>query len=781
MSARFQTFAASVRPIRIAVLVDRNESDWQGSCLAILEFLTRVWGGEHAIIVPTDGIAIDDVFWALLSAYDPDLVVPYRKTGEDLRRNHPSQFEENVSKYIQQRAEQGFTGDEIKKEIVKALSDHYLDSFAIHESLSKLIVTRVAPFSHEGAIEGHAVLAGKPPFYPLTSAVDVLDESDRPSGVVELKNDSTIPDLWLASSVGWSTGDLVAALKARNITVSSVVVSDDDEFHLIRWGMQSGRDFPGKTLFNISQVGLSTVRSTRSRTFELPTVFVLGDSIQDFCLYYSLRRLHGRAAWIPSWFLEDKNGFNLRLRSAASNAAEVGRFEHSDSCTVTSFSMSIQRVQDVIQPLLKDSLYGNVSTEALSVPFVSRLVRHPLRVYATGSIGQLSTHHLDGDQLPGPFESLKPAVFTNINPQMHRWLVEVAFLKHRVPRHPALGALVVGHPNLAETSIRIGNDGLAYICPGAFVVGSDVDYNLVRPTIRVPSAIDLFRRALSHANYDCQISDKGQYESEVISKLGGLELAGRVFRDSASAALFDKFLDQNRPGNGVYDDGVYLKDQRRYLNFAAIAKLLGSAASATATIDHYISKAIFYRGLIFRCQYCSNVEWYSIDEVTHAFTCKRCGRNQQYTKSIWKRPDEPSWFYKLDEIVYQALRNKSTVPILTLDSLRRKTRDSFLFCSALRINRQGDQKHFIELDICCIPEGQFCIGEAKSNGTLSAVGVPATALAQKYQQLADELGIPKVVFSTSAQIWDKSSEIAIESAFNNYPHITVSKLTAADL
>ena len=67
-----------------------------------------------------------------------------------------------------------------------------------------------------------------------------------------------------------------------------------------------------ETLFDISQLGLSSVRSTRSHTFELPTVLVLGDSIEDFCLYYCLLRLHGRALWIPSWFLENKDGFHQR-------------------------------------------------------------------------------------------------------------------------------------------------------------------------------------------------------------------------------------------------------------------------------------------------------------------------------------------------------------------------------------------------------------------------------------------------------------------------------------
>jgi hypothetical protein len=210
-------------------------------------------------------------------------------------------------------------------------------------------------------------------------------------------------------------------------------------------------------------------------------------------------------------------------------------------------------------------------------------------------------------------------------------------------------------------------------------------------------------------------------------------------------------------------------------------KLLGSAVSATAVIDDYISRKIFYRGLILRCSNCCDVGWFSVDEITHNFTCRRCGKNQQYTKANWRHPDEPSWFYKLDEIVYQALLNNSAVPILTLDALREKCKESFLFCPELRINVHGEKRNFMELDICCVPDGKLCIGEAKSNGTLAAKGVSASEAATKYRDLAVKLGATRVIFSTSSQAWDQASEIAIDSSFSSLPYILVSKLVASDL
>jgi hypothetical protein len=214
------------------------------------------------------------------------------------------------------------------------------------------------------------------------------------------------------------------------------------------------------------------------------------------------------------------------------------------------------------------------------------------------------------------------------------------------------------------------------------------------------------------------------------------------------------------------------------LNFLSIAKLLGNSGAATQIIDDFVSKEIFYRGLILGCAYCANVDWFSIGEITHQFTCRRCGKTQQYTKTSWKHPEEPSWFYKMDELVYQALFNNSMVPVLTLNAILKESKESFLFCPELRISLKGQKKHFMELDICCIPDGKLCIGEAKSNGTLGAAGLSPAQATERYRDLAEKLGATRVVFSTSAQKWDAASEAAIASAFTGYPHIVVSTLTA---
>ncbi len=80
---RFQTFITRVRPHRVAVLTNIADPHWQDTCIGIIEYFTKLWGGTHRIIVPTDGKTIDETFWAVLSSHDPDTIYRYQRTGED--------------------------------------------------------------------------------------------------------------------------------------------------------------------------------------------------------------------------------------------------------------------------------------------------------------------------------------------------------------------------------------------------------------------------------------------------------------------------------------------------------------------------------------------------------------------------------------------------------------------------------------------------------------------------------------------------------------------------
>jgi hypothetical protein len=242
-----------------------------------------------------------------------------------------------------------------------------------------------------------------------------------------------------------------------------------------------------------------------------------------------------------------------------------------------------------------------------------------------------------------------------------------------------------------------------------------------------------------------------------------------------------KFRDKSDSVKGVYDEGVYLKDRRRYLNFASIAKLLASESLAQDIIDEYIEKSIFYRGYIFLCANCSDAAWHSIADVDQTFICIRCGLKQQYRFASWKHPNEPSWFYKLDEMIYLLLEHNGHVPLLTLNRLRVNSKESFLFRPEISLTPKNNTKPYLEVDVCCVAAGRLCIGEAKANDSLAGKDLKPIETAERYRDLALKMGAPMVVFSTSRPAWDSASRDAMRVAFRDSRHIEVKSLTSDSL
>jgi hypothetical protein len=121
----------------------------------------------------------------------------------------------------------------------------------------------------------------------------------------------------------------------------------------------------------------------------------------------------------------------------------------------------------------------------------------------------------------------------------------------------------------------------------------------------------------------------------------------------------------------------------------------------------------------------------------------RCGTQRKYRHENWKSPEEPKWYYKLDEVVFQGYKNNMHVPILTLYKLKTDT-ESFLYVHELELKKdEFQEKPEMEIDVCCIPDGRIVIGESK------AAKIPLKDV-DKYSCLVGKLPRypDKVVFST---------------------------------
>jgi hypothetical protein len=791
-TADYKTIFASVRPHRVAVLVDRSDPDWRDTCLRIIEFYSTIWGGKYNIIVPTDGETISPTFWKILEAFDPDYLYVYSKTLLDLKLAKPSQYNDILDRETDKwmaESSPGADRDESRRMIDKELSRAFVSKLEISQELQNELKQRLAPFYFELLIvEAGGIGAESEGNYPLTSILKLLPNIDHPKEItlVDAPEDLT---LWSSAVTGRVHDKYAEGLKGIGI---SVVVEPfgDRLWDLFNRVVSAWTDVDHNSTalpFNVSMSGIGLYRSLKYKYWEEPAVAVVGDTLDDFCLYYSLSRMRERVSWLlPAWFPETgpeegqiREGHGARYSHALSSL--LWERNHANTATLVSVSLDrseLEKFQGRFEATFgRRALSGQIDVQCS----VDEFVRHPLVAYDQNNVSRdVTKQFLDGE-LPSFFETPKPKNVRSIDPAEHRWISELAVKDHYFPRHPSLGKWVIRDRRLGTHGARAGRSGIAYLCPNIGYFGGDIDTILVKPSLFVPDAIELFTHLAQEVGLHCKLSDKGLYAHETIRKFGGLGNVASFLRNERWRCVIEKFLDTSRPGKEVHDDGVFLtSDRRRYLNFASLEKIIGTADDTSTLIDDLIRAGVFYRGFIFKCSSCRNADWFVVDEVTEEFKCKRCGRQQLYTRTHWLHPHEPGWFYKLDEIVYQGLRNDMIVPLLALDCLRRNAPDSFLYTNDLEFSESGESAVLLETDLCCVPESKLTIGEAKRENRLAGTAVEEERTIVRYRDLAKKLGANQVVFATASDSWSEATKEKIARNFQG-SHAAAILLTKSDL
>jgi hypothetical protein len=201
-----KTSHASVRPARIAVLVDQSDSDWQDTCCRIIEFYSTLWGGRHNIIVPTDGSTIAEQFWDILEAFDPDYVYYYHKTCEDLRLSQPTKFAEVVDREVKRFSAENPDSvlQNLRGEIEEQLKNAGVSRFGATPQLQASLKARLAPFwiKCDDVLAG-GITAGATGHFPLTNLSKILPSCEHPGEVATLNvTASGIPPIWYAPITG---------------------------------------------------------------------------------------------------------------------------------------------------------------------------------------------------------------------------------------------------------------------------------------------------------------------------------------------------------------------------------------------------------------------------------------------------------------------------------------------------------------------------------------------------------------------------------------------------
>ncbi|SRR6266481_204546 len=794
----FKTVHASVRPPRVAILVDKTDSDWQQTCLRIIEFYSKLWGGAYNIIIPTDGITIDETFWQILETFDPDYLYRYHKSGEDFFLNDPHSYSKVLKERVNAAIQAGMSDTANTESLIdKQLRDLELSDLEIMPKLQEEIKTRLAPFWFDDyAVDAGPVGAGSAPDFHLTQLSTIIQSTEHPDTISIVEAPKDIWPLWVGSVTGIMDPQAIKSFEQLGIGSDRFSFTDDNVNTLIelivtgdiraaRAAHQDSATYnalPGTIPFKMSMLRLGLQRSTRYRYWQEPLVIVAGNKIEDFCLYYCLSKLRDRVVWVLPSITEKALGQHVDATSRAEmkfifqiSAAERSH-KHAGGTSCISYSLNSEQVDGIIQQLTKPGA-RQYNKQIQKNGDVKSLIEFPVSVTERDNFQRDIPIQLSNDRSISPFSTPKPKHFNPIHPHEHRWITQLSIVSEAPPRHYQLGELVISDSRLTTFEMRVGKEGPAYFCPNVGYFGGDIDTVLIKPNLRLPPLDKLVIELAMKNGYECRPSDKGIYAGASISKWGSIEQMGNFLRNAKYHSVLDLFLDvsPSRAGQGVY----LCSDRRRYLDLPALKALVGE--DATTLIDELISKQILYRGFIFGCTDCRNADWFSVSDITQEFRCRRCGHSQIYTRHHWKQPEEPSWFYKLDELIYLGHKHGMAVSLLALDYLRKRSENNFTFTTDREFWPVGGSKSNVETDFFCVMDGVFTVGEAKTDNSLGSSASEEAAKITKYKHLVSALSVRQLVFATMRDVWKPKTVKAVQDAFKAVPSVKVLFLTAGEL
>jgi hypothetical protein len=789
---RHLTVNARVRPGRVAVLLDVNDAQWQGSSLRVIEYFTRLWGGCGNIIIPTDGKVISPLFWRILERFDPDYLDAYGRTGRDVEIEEPAKFNEAYQRHIAGWERQ--IGEKTEPHAADTIRDNlrqeHLTQFGISASLQQQLRDRLAPFYfQEWIVEAGSLGAASAPHHPHTDIVDVLPFVERPQRVLRVSDAAPFPPLWWASSFGCVNAEMQTQLAKINVEPSIRGGTADDVKLLIRLAVkgyeeiESAAFFTNTSLaqiqevleslpFRLSMAGLGNYRSTRHHEWAEPAVAVAGATVQDFAFYYSLSRMRSRVVWIPPSILEEAlapppakqvvdDTWHFVNDLASLSRGTPQRYAGMKIVSVTLVDAQL----DQVRSRFSERAVGRIEQFQIGAPD-EILPAHPLRYYEANNVFSLRSLAVPDDGTIPLFETPVPKSFEKVDPHRHRWLTELSISQYHLPRHYILGERLMGGSSFTSKDVRISSSGPTYFCPSWLVLGgSSAESSVPRPSIRVPDPLELFKDVARADGLSCVISDKGFYAENTCQKFGGLAPLAQFLRSASGQSFAEAFLDKTEPKKGEHLKGVLLGD-RRYFDLDSLAAAVGSEGEAIRMLDHLASSAVLYRGLILQCQYCRRADWFPLGDLTDVFTCKRCHRTQVFTSKHWRHPSQPHLYYQLDELVYLGLEHNMQVPLLTLDVLQRSSQESFLFVHELEY-REKEEAPPREIDLNCITDGLLTIGEAKKDDRLGKNDKEDSEAISKYLALAERLRAHQIVFATGSDQWHSSTIERITRVFKD--------------
>ncbi|KQY63503.1 MULTISPECIES: hypothetical protein [unclassified Nocardioides] len=356
------------------------------------------------------------------------------------------------------------------------------------------------------------------------------------------------------------------------------------------------------------------------------------------------------------------------------------------------------------------------------------------------------------------------------------WHVDLHLAGSTMPRGRGLdGEQLAANPDARyETWVRSGNRSVSYESRKYDFVaaGANLEQRLARPRLRSLTLQEWCRGMASQAGYDLGWSDAGR-RARLLERMWGsrsamtADFAGK-FTDLARA-----FSPAGRSSKEAYPDGtgVLVTGVGGLLTFPAIRDVLvpsphdGNREPVPAVRDHearvlldsYITRGIIRRGLVLGCRTCEAPSFVAVADLGQRNRCPRCGSDNELTLEAWRTPkSEPSWFYDLNQVARDFLRDNGHAPIWLAHHLTKTARD-YTDCAEMNLYREGTRTSVAETDLIALVDGTLLTAEVKTCDYLGSSAAERSAAAHKRLQWAAVLHADEIVLASAAATWQPAS------------------------
>ncbi|KJE21179.1 hypothetical protein FF36_04519 [Frankia torreyi] len=794
----YTSVSLTLRPSRVVIVIDGGEY-WSYWARRALYRASRIWGGGDFVVVPHENGQVDPTLLRGCQAYDPDFVVTYHPTVEDIEHFRSGSIPINGQDGTP------LEGDERAR---------FLDQIRTEEVRSP---------ADETAREEIASVCS---VYRARGDESITSIGEEGSG--HFTDIGDIPDTWsgsvLACPARW--GGLAGAATALHLGVAQPPERDAVEPELdpstrhrltgrlldlnhatppqvLIWHPGAALSVDPQTLITARERTTAHLAAISGGGFGNGTgLLVLGDTANDFALACLWQRTFGTAYWLPSVLGIDEAKLPDLLGGALTDV-RLTLDRSSTSLVITSISRSDddlaaarERIDEarpqfalwgpedvhrsgqeepeppfepmstpplVIVPGAELSWRQPASTSLAVDDHWEISTPVPVTVDATGTTTMSAP-------LPPPTLAGSPlSVVTKLN-----WHVDVRWSEGRAVRRRGTAGheLLVDPTWFPATLARSSRHGTSYQA-GRFdfvAAGIRPENRLTRPRLRDLSLEAWIAAACRQYDMTAKASDAGLRAGLLAAMLGGR----KEYADFFGGALLPALRAMRPEGDGsrgAYPDGdgVKIASGEGVLGFVGICRCVPTLTSTEVRLrlDVALRAGVLRRGLVLGCATCGRVQFQTVDRLGQLWTCLRCDAHNDLNQPAWRHPDdEPGWYYDLHPAGRELLaQHGDTVALLSAHLRGRAVGGIFDDVEEVEVASAG--KPEAELDLVAYHDDLLTVAECKSSTASLTKRQLGIEVAKKCMAAA-MLRADQILFATEDPEWSESQQGWIQDAVNRF-------------